>query len=119
MDTFYALFILLVELAIFAFYIACYWIVFTKANKPGWAALIPIYNLYVLTQIVGRPWWMLLLLLIPFVNIVVGVVLCLDLAKSFGKSTLFGVGIALLGFICIPILAFGSASYQGPSAGKV
>lgn len=108
--------ILLFQLAIIVLSIVSGWIVFSKANKPGWAVLIPIYNIYVLTQIVGRPWWFILLLLIPLVNIIVGIVLSIDLAKSFGKGAGFGLGLALLGFIFYPTLAFGSAIYNGPSA---
>lgn len=108
--------ILLFQLAVIVLSIVSGWIVFAKANKPGWAVLIPIYNIYVLTQIVGRPWWFILLLLIPLVNIIVGIVLSIDLAKSFGKGAGFGLGLALLGFIFYPILAFGSATYKGPAA---
>lgn len=109
---------LLIQIAILVLIIASGWIVFTKAKQPGWAVLIPIYNAYVLTQIVGRPWWFILLLLIPIVNIVVAVLLSIDLAKSFGKDVLFGIGLALLGFIFYPILAFSDAAYKGPSANQ-
>jgi uncharacterized membrane protein YhaH (DUF805 family) len=91
------------------------WKVFTKAGQPGWACLIPFYNIYVLCKIVGRPGWWLLLMLIPFVNFIVGIILCLDLAKSFGKGVGFGIGLIFLGFIFMCILAFGSAQYQGPA----
>ena len=93
------------------------WKVFTKAGQPGWACLIPIYNLYVLCKIAGRPGWWLLLMLIPFVNIIILIILCIDIAKSFGNGVGFGLGMAFLGFIFWPILGFGSAQYQGPSAG--
>jgi len=106
----------LISLAIFVLMIASMWVVFTKAGKPGWACLIPIYNIIVLLDIVGRPWWWLLLLLVPLVNIIIGILLCLDLAKSFGKGAGFGIGLLLLGFIFYPLLAFGDATYQGPSA---
>ena len=53
-------------------------------------------------------------MLIPFVNVVVGIIVCIDLAKSFGKGAGFGWGIALLGIIFLPILGFGSAQYQRP-----
>jgi len=92
------------------------WKVFTKAGQPGWASIIPIYNLYIWCKIVGRPGWWILLMLIPFVNIIVGIILCIDMAKSFGNGAGFGIGLALLGVIFIPILGFGSAQYQGPSA---
>ena len=97
--------------------IVAMWKVFTKAGQPGWASIIPIYNLYIWCKIVGRPWWWILLMLIPFVNFIVCIILCIDLAKSFGKGVGFGIGLALLGIIFFPILGFGSAQYQGPAAG--
>jgi hypothetical protein len=97
--------------------IVAMWKVFTKAGQPGWASIIPIYNLYIWCKIVGRPWWWILLMLIPFVNFIICIILCIDLAKSFGKGVGFGIGLALLGIIFFPILAFGSAQYQGPTAG--
>jgi hypothetical protein len=97
--------------------IVAMWKVFAKAGQPGWASIIPIYNLYIWCKIVGRPWWWILLMLIPFVNFIVCIILCIDLAKSFGKGVGFGIGLALLGIIFFPILGFGSAQYQGPSAG--
>jgi hypothetical protein len=99
--------------------IVAMWKVFTKAGQPGWASIIPIYNLYIWCKIVGRPWWWILLMLIPFVNFIVAIILCIDLAKSFGKGVGFGIGLALLGIIFFPILGFGSAQYQGPAAGSM
>jgi hypothetical protein len=96
--------------------IVAMWKVFTKAGQPGWAAIIPIYNLYIWCKIVGRPWWWILLMLIPIVNFIVAIVLSIDLAKSFGKGAGFGIGLALLGVIFWPILGFGSAQYQGAAA---
>ncbi|AFD05808.1 DUF5684 domain-containing protein [Solitalea canadensis] len=106
----------IVYIAFIALIIVSMWKVFVKAGKPGWAAIIPIYNLIVLLEIVGRPLWWIVGLIIPFVNFIVLVILSLDLAKSFGKSTAFGIGLLFLGFIFYPILAFGDAVYQGPSA---
>ena len=107
---------MIVGLLIAVLLIVATWKVFTKAGQPGWASIIPIYNLYIWCKIVGRPGWWILLMLIPFVNIIVGIILCIDMAKSFGKGAGFGIGLALLGVIFIPILGFGSAQYQGPSA---
>jgi hypothetical protein len=81
------------------------------------AAIIPIYNWYILCKIVGRPGWWVILLLIPFINIIVGIILCIDLAKSSGKGVRFGIDLILVGIIFFPILGSGSAQYQGPSAG--
>ena len=99
--------------------IAACWKIFTKAGQPGWASIIPIYNWYILCKIVGRPSWWVILLLIPFVNFIIGIILCIDLAKSFGKGVGFGIGLILLSVIFFPILGFGSAQYQGPTAGSL
>jgi hypothetical protein len=99
--------------------IAACWKIFSKAGQPGWASIIPIYNWYILCKIVGRPGWWVILLLIPFVNFIIGIILCIDLAKSFGKGVGFGIGLILLGLIFFPILGFGSAQYQGPTAGSL
>ena len=96
--------------------IAAWWKIFSKAGQPGWAAIIPIYNLYVWCKIVGRPWWWILLMLIPLVNFIILIILFIDLAKSFGKGIGFAIGLILLSIIFFPILGFGSATYQDPSA---
>lgn len=99
--------------------IVAVWRVFTKAGQPGWAVLIPFYNLYVYSQVVKRPgWWMLLYFasIIPVVGslavLFVSIIDNLRLAKLFGKSSGFGVGIILLGVVFLPILAFGDADYD-------
>ncbi len=112
------LFGFLIWLTVIVISIASLWKIFTKAGKPGWAAIIPIYNFIVLLEIIGRPIWWIILLFIPCVNIVVSVIVFIDLAKSFGKDALFGIGLWLLGIIFLPILAFGSAEYQGPAAAQ-
>ena len=93
--------------------IAGLWKVFTKAGKPGWAAIIPIYNLVVLLEIVGKPIWWIILMLIPLVNLIVYIIILVELAKRFGKGVGFAIGLLLFPFICFPILGFGSAQYQG------
>ena len=94
--------------------IAAWWKIFSKAGQPGWAAIIPIYNLIVWCKIVGRPAWWVLLLLICFP--IFFIILLIDLAKSFGKGVGFAIGLILLSIIFFPILGFGSATYQGPAA---
>ena len=106
-------FLIVVYIAVIIFLVACYWKIFTKAGKPGWAAIVPIYNIIVLLEIVNKPVWWIVLLLIPCVNLVVMVLVIIELAKVFGKSTGFAVGLLLLGIIFLPILAFGDAEYQG------
>jgi hypothetical protein len=106
---------MLFYLAIFVVVIVSWWKVFTKAGQPGWAALIPIYNAYVLCKVAGKPGWWVLLLLIPCVNIVIAFMVMLGVATNFGKSVGFAIGLFFLGFIFFPILAFGDATYQGPA----
>src|SRR5436305_8825405 len=101
----------IVGLLIALFLIVAMWKVFTKAGQPGWASIIPIYNLYVWCKIVGRPWWWILLMLIPFVNFIILIILCIDMAKSFGKGVGFGIGLLLLAVIFFSILGFGCAEY--------
>lgn len=104
-------------LAITVLVIAGLWKVFTKAGHPGWAALVPIYNAIVLLQIAGRPTWWVLLFFIPFVGAVVWFVVAIDIARSFGQGTAFGlVLLGLLGAIGFLMLGFGSYRYVGPAA---
>ena len=105
----------LIGLAIIVFYVYVGWRIFEKAGKPGWAIIIPIYNLIVLLEIVGRPLWWIVLFLIPVVGAIVTLIVCIDLSKSFGHGALYGLGLWLLSFIFGPILAFGSDTYRGPS----
>ena len=109
--------ILLVELAVILLIVVSLWKIFTKAGEPGWAAIVPIYNLIVLLKIVGKPAWWVILMLIPFVNIIIGIMLAINLATVFGKGVGFALGMIFLPFIFYPILAFGDARYQGPIAG--
>ena len=107
------------EIAFIVLMIAAMWKIFSKAGQPGWASIIPIFNTYVMCKIAGRPGWWLILLFIPFVNLIIWIILCIDIAKAFGKGAGFGVGLLLLPFIFFPVLGFGSAQYQGarpPSA---
>src|SRR5437879_811494 len=91
------------------------WKIFVKAGQPGWAAVVPFYNVYVLLQVIGRPGWWLILLFIPFVNIVFSLIIALDLAKVFGKSGLFGfVALWLFAPIGLAVLGFSDAKYTKP-----
>ena len=106
--------IIVIYLVIIVLMIASIWTIFSKAGKPGWASIVPIYNLIVLLEIVGKPSWWLLLMLIPIVNIVILIIVYHNLSLSFGKDGGFTVGLILLGIIFLPILAFGDAKYVGP-----
>lgn len=101
-----------VYFAILIVMIIAMWKIFTKAGQPGWASIIPIYNVLVLLKIVGKPAWWIILFLIPVANLVVAIILTFALAARFGKGAGFGVGLLLLPIIFLPVLAFGSATYS-------
>ncbi len=103
--------LVLVWLAIIILIYAGMWKVFVKAGHPGWAAIVPIYNVYIMTKIGGKPgWWTILCLVIPFFIIWIYNMI----SKSFGKDEGFTFGLVVLSFIFWPILGFGSAKYLGP-----
>jgi hypothetical protein len=107
----------LIFVAIYLFYGYCLGRIFQKAGRPLWEGFVPIYSVYVMLKIVGRPGWWLILYIIPIVNIVIPIIVYYDLARSFGKGVGFTLGLIFLSFIFIPILAFGDAQYVGPAAG--
>jgi glycopeptide antibiotics resistance protein len=113
--------LIIVYIAVVIFLIAAMWKVFTKAGKPGWAAIIPIYNTWVLFEIAGKPGWWALLFLIPIVNIVMLVlywIALVEVGHRFGKSTAWGIFLLiLLPIIGLPMLGFGDARYQGTPSG--
>lgn len=94
------------------FEITCISLVFTKADKPGWGGIVPIYGIILLCDIAEKPRWWTLLCLIPFVNILACIVLSIGVARHFDKSDAFGVGLVLLPVVFYAILAFGDAEYD-------
>ncbi|WP_207895971.1 DUF5684 domain-containing protein [Hymenobacter gummosus] len=109
----------LVYLAILVLVVAGMWKMFEKAGKPGWAAIIPIYNIIVMHEIVGRETWKIIWMFVPFVNIYFLITLYVSLCKAYGKT---GIGSYLamifFGFIYIPYLGFSSdVRYVGPVEG--
>ena len=105
----------LVWLAIIVLLIASFWKVFTKAGQPGWACIIPIYNIWILLKIAGKPGWWIVLFFIPLVNFVVMFMIAIAIARNFGKGVGFGIGLVFLSFIFYPILAFTDATYTAPT----
>jgi hypothetical protein len=103
---------MIVWFAIVILMVASMWKVFVKAGKPGWAAIVPIYNLVVLLEIAGKPAWWVILFLIPVVNFVMLIIVSLALAKKFGKGAGYGLGLAFLGVVFYPLLGFGDAQYN-------
>lgn len=102
--------------------LASLWKVFTKAGKPGWAAIIPFYNLVVVLDIINKPrWWVLLFIFFSFIgqvgtalSVILGIYVLFKLAEAFGRGTLFTIGLYVLPFIFFPILAWGKAEYKDP-----
>jgi|SRR6185503_407179 len=88
------------------------WKAFAKAGEPGWACIVPIYNLVVMVKISGKPIWWFVLLLVPCVGIIIAFLVSVAIAERFGKGAGFGVGLAFFPYIFWPILGFGSAQYS-------
>lgn len=110
----YIAFILICFIPIMIFMIVTFWKIFSKAGQPGWASIVPIYNIICMLRIAGKPEWWIFLLLIPFANIYFGIVMINKISKAFGKDEAFTVGLILLSWIFFPILAFGKSKFIGP-----
>jgi Family of unknown function (DUF5684) len=108
--------LLIIWLLVVVFYLAAEWRIFTKAGKPGWAVIIPIYGTLVFLQVIGRPWWWLIMFLIPLVNIPFLIIAVNDLSKSFGHGVGYTLGLIFLPEIFLPMLGFGGSQYVGPGA---
>lgn len=101
------LFFWILSMALGILKIVSLWKIFKKAGKPGWASIVPIYNIYIMCEIAEKEWWYILLLCVPFANIYAMIVLYNGMAKRFGKSGGFVAGMILLPVVFFPILAFG------------
>jgi len=108
---------ILVQLALTVIGVAGMWKTFQKAGKPGWAAIIPIYNVYTVIKISDNPGWFLILLIVPIINIVIAGKISIDFAGKFGQGILFGLGLMMLTFFFYPLLGFGDYQYQAKSHG--
>ena len=108
---------MLIQLAIMVLIFASFWKIVEKAGRPGWKGIIPIYNIFVLLDICGKPWWWVILFFIPIVNIVMAVLFTHAVSTSYGHGAGFTIGLIFLSFIFYPILAFGDSRYVGPSGG--
>ncbi|CAM2065281.1 DUF5684 domain-containing protein [Sulfidibacter corallicola] len=113
----FGIIILLFGLALVIATIAGLWKCFEKAGEPGWTAIIPIYNIYVLLKIVGAPIWFLILFFIPIVSIIAGIYVYYLFAKSFGKGAVYAIGILFVPFVILPLMGFGDDQYEGPTYG--
>lgn len=111
---FYSIFMLMVSLGILVLYIVAMWKLFEKAGIEGYKSLIPIYNAYVMNEIVFGNGWFFLIGLIPFVNGVYYIALSFCTAKAYGQSNLYGLGMIFFSPILSVIMAFGDADYEGP-----
>jgi hypothetical protein len=105
--------VMLFSIAImFALYAFMFWAMFEKAGWPGWASLIPIYNVYVLLKIAGMSGWWLLAFLVPILDIVVGIMMLWKISKAFGHGAGYFFGLLFLSIIFFPMLGFGKSEYM-------
>jgi len=89
------------------------WKVFEKAGKPGWAAIIPIYNIIVMLEIVGKPVWWIILFFIPLVGFIMWIIVANQISLSFGQGIGMTILLIFLAFIGFLVLGFGDAKYVG------
>ena len=108
--------LLFLYLVLFVAWIAGGWKVFSKAGQPGWAFIIPIYNMIILVEIIEKPVWWVIMLLIPGLSLIFGILANIELAERFGKGAGFGLGLVFLPFIFYPVLGFGVAEFEGDAA---
>lgn len=105
-------FSILINLAVMTFLITAQWKLFVKAGEEGWIALIPIYNAVTMMKIAGKPGWWVVLLFVPFANLVVAILMNIGLARNFGRSDGFAIGLVFLPYIFLPVLGFGDSKYS-------
>ena len=103
---------LFATLALTVVIFAGFWKTFEKAGEPGWAAIIPVYNLYVLVKVSGNAWWWFILFFIPLINLLATLKVSIDVAGKFNKGILFGLGLTFIPFILYPLLGFSDYQYQ-------
>lgn len=103
----------IIGIALMIFSIIVYWKLFEKAGKEGWKSIIPIYNTIVLLDIIGYKWYYIFVSLLGIIPIIGPILLLLfmisyniKLAKAFGQSTIFGIGLWLLSPVFAAIIAF-------------
>ena len=108
---------MLVVLAIAIVVLVGLWKVFEKAGKPGWGAIVPLYNLYCLFEMTFGTGWLFLLIFVPCVGAIMTIIMWIKLAMAFDKGVGFGIGILFFPFMFVPMLGFGDAQYVGPSKG--
>ncbi|MDE6851630.1 MAG: hypothetical protein K2J67_03965 [Lachnospiraceae bacterium] len=106
---------LMVMLVVLVIMLVANWRIYTKAGQPGWGAIVPFYNLYLLYKIAWGNGWLFLLMFVPIVNAVVGLIALYKLCVAFGHGVGFFFGMLFLSPIFTLILAFGSSEYQGPA----
>ena len=111
-NTYFSGFWIIIEIIWLVLVIAGAWKTFVKADKPGWGAIIPFYNTYLLCKIAGRPGWWLILFFIPIVNIVIAIIVCLGIAENFGHGAGYGILLFFFAPIMFLVLGFGSDQYK-------
>jgi hypothetical protein len=104
--------VLVIQIPVTVLLVASLWRLFRRGGKPGWHVFVPFLNTWTFVKIAGKRWWWFVLLFVPFVSLIAGLVVCIALARRFGRSAAFGLGVAVLPWIFLPILAF---SRRGPS----
>lgn len=91
------------------------WRLHSKAGQPGWIGLVPVLNVLGELKMAGKPYWWALLFWVPVIGLVMRVIRKVGVARSFGESALFGLGLCFLPMFFEPMIGLGSARYRGPA----
>ena len=108
--------VMLVWVILMVITLAGMWKVVSKAGHPGILGIIPIVNWFFFAQVAGKPTWWGVLMLVPIVNLVVGIIILLGISERLGRGIGTAIGLFILFFIFWPILGFGSAKWTPPPA---
>ncbi|MBC3846904.1 signal peptidase I [Winogradskyella echinorum] len=76
------------------------WKLYVKAGRKAWEAFVPVYNAVILMKIISRPWWWVILMFLPIVNLIMIPAAWVETARAFGKDS------KLDALLCIVTLGF-------------
>lgn len=74
------------------------WKLYQAAGFKAWQAAVPVYNAVILMKIIRRPWWWVILLFIPTINLILFGVIWVETLRSFGKNSSKDTFLVLLTF---------------------
>ena len=87
-----------------------WWMIFSKAGEAGWKVLVPFFNLFVLTKVLNKPVWWIVIYLLPLVGYIL---ISIQVSQLFSKKILYAVGLIFIPFVFYPMLGLGKSQISG------